>query len=240
MNKIFGLNFFSKNRNDLVVNLTDEILNGNKVTVFTPNVDHIINNYIQCGVFDYYAKSEYIIADGWPLVAISRLKKQRIERITGVDLMDSLLELADENKYNVFFLGSNEETLKKLKKNIRSEYPNIQNIGCHHGYFDKNEEVINKINENKTQILFVGMGNPKQEIWLRTNLNLLNINIGVGVGGALNIFSKDVERAPKWIQNIGMEWFYRFIKEPKRLFTRYFIKYPKFIKYAMQEVLSNE
>lgn len=236
MNKIFGLDFYDKGLSELVKSLDYYVSNDRKATVFTPNVDHVINNKIDSVVNDLYSQSEYIIADGWPLVATARMKKIRISRITGVDLMDRLLELADNKRLNVFFLGATNETLDKLKGKISDKYPNIKSISCYNGFFENNNEVINQINLNKNHILFVGMGNPKQEIWIRENYMDLSCNIVVGVGGAFKIFSEEVKRAPKWIQKIGMEWFYRFLKEPRRLFMRYFVKYPRFIKIMISEL----
>lgn len=237
MNKLFGLNFYNKEIDHLVIALENNIKNKDKVTVFTPNVDHIINNN-DIKAKNMYKKSEYIIADGWPLVVCGKLRKKKISRITGVDLMDKLLLLADKNKYNLFFLGATDETLKALKQNIQEKYRNIGDISYHHGFFSDDDEVIEKINSTENNILFVGMGNPKQEIWIRENYEKLNSNVMIGVGGAFKIFSGEVERAPKWIQNIGMEWFYRFTKEPKRLFSRYFIKYPSFIRILIKELVN--
>lgn len=238
MNKLFGLNFYNKEIEDLIIDLENDIKCKNKVTVFTPNVDHIINNKSNMKVEKLYEKSDYIISDGWPLVVTGRLKKKKIKRITGVDLMDQLLILANKNKYNLFFLGATDETLMLLKKNIESKYPNLGSVSYHHGFFSNDDEVISKINSTENNILFVGMGNPKQEIWIRENYERLNSNIILGVGGALKIFSEEVERAPKLIQCIGMEWFYRFTKEPKRLFSRYFIKYPSFIGILIKELVN--
>lgn len=237
MSNLFGLKFYDKQLDSLVKELKNEIKRNNKVSIFTPNIDHVINNYDNEIVKKIYSESEYIIADGWPIVASGKLKKINIKRITGVDLMDELLRVANEEKYNIFFLGATEDTLIKLKRNIITKYPNINNVWYNHGFFDNDYEVIKKINSSKSNILFVGMGNPKQETWIRDNMGSLDCNLMVGVGGAFKIFSEEVKRAPKWVQVIGMEWFYRFSKEPKRLFYRYFIKYPKFIKILFYEFI---
>lgn len=236
MKKIFGMNFYDKNINELVGELGNIITANKKSSVFTPNVDHVINNFEDKKVFEMYSSSEYIIADGWPLVAVSKMKKKPIFRITGVDLMDELLGLANSKGYSVFFLGATDDTLMKLKENIYARYKGIKNIGIHNGYFKNDVDVINKINSENFNIVFVGMGNPKQEIWIRKNIHKLNCNIMLGIGGALKIFSEEVDRAPQWVQKVGMEWFYRFLKEPKRLFSRYFIKYPKFIRILLDEI----
>lgn len=236
MAKIFGMNFYEKNISELVDELDSIIKCDKKASIFTPNVDHVINNSKDKNVFDIYSASEYIIADGWPLVTTSKIKKESIFRITGVDLMDKLLELSDREGYSVFFLGATDDTLIRLKENISKQYKGIKNIGVHNGYFTNNDEVIREINSKKFNILFVGMGNPKQEIWIRENMKQLDCNLMLGIGGALKIFSQEVERAPQWVQIIGMEWFYRFLKEPKRLFYRYFVKYPRFIRILTSEV----
>lgn len=235
MKTIFNLNFYDKDIDSLTEELNKIIEENGKVSIFTPNVDHIINIKQDSELMNKYSESDYIIADGWPLVATAKAKGIMIKRITGVDLMDSLLNTCNNKGYSIFFLGATDETLDLLKNNIIEKYKKIDDVHCHDGYFNDDMKVINKINEVKPNIIFVGMGSPKQELWIRDNINKLNTNILIGVGGALKIFSNEVGRAPRWVQAIGMEWFYRFIKEPKRLFSRYFIKYPKYLKILVKE-----
>ncbi|MGG5460738.1 WecB/TagA/CpsF family glycosyltransferase [Clostridium sp. B9] len=238
MVKIFGLNFYDKSLEDITSDLKKDIENNKSVRIYTPNVDHIINIKSDEGVFNKYSKAEYIIADGWPVVATAKAKKTPIHKITGVDLMDELLKISDEEELNIFFLGATDDTLLKLEKNIRRDFKGIKNITFNNGYFSEsdNSRVIEKINESKSNILFVGMGSPKQEIWITDNIDKINVNIAIAIGGALKIYSEEIERAPKIVQKIGMEWFYRFLKEPTRLFSRYFVKYPKFIKHFVGEL----
>lgn len=238
MVKIFNLDFYDKNLEDIKTELENDIDKNKKVRIYTPNVDHIINIKANDNVFEKYSKAEYIIADGWPVVATAKAKKTPIYKITGVDLMDELLKLANKKNLNIFFLGATDETLIKLSDNIRRDFNNINSINFNNGYFGEkdNDEIVKKINETNSNILFVGMGSPKQEIWITENIEKLNINIAIAIGGALKIYSEEIERAPKFIQKIGMEWFYRFMKEPTRLFSRYFVKYPKFIKHFMDEM----
>ncbi|MGL4742036.1 MAG: WecB/TagA/CpsF family glycosyltransferase [Sarcina sp.] len=237
-NLLFGLNFYDKNLVRLSGDIKSGILNGEKRSIYTPNVDHIINVKCNCEIFEKYKVADYIIADGWPVAAAGSLKKKSIHKITGVDVMEELLTIADENNLNIYFLGATDDTLLKLEKNIRKDFQNIGSIKTCNGYFKEsdNENIIRDINQNSTNILFVGMGSPKQELWISENLSKLNINIAIAIGGGLKIYSGEIERAPRWIQKIGMEWFFRFLKEPTRLFSRYFIKYPKFIKYLITEV----
>ncbi|WP_270550082.1 WecB/TagA/CpsF family glycosyltransferase [Clostridium perfringens] len=238
MVKIFNLDFYDENLENLKIELEKDIDENKKVRVYTPNVDHIINIKSNENVFLKYSKAEYIIADGWPVVATAKVKKTPIHKITGVDLMDELLKLADKKSLNIFFLGATDYTLKKLKFNIERDFNNINLINYNNGYFSEkeSERIVKKINDTNSNILFVGMGSPKQEIWITENIEKLNVNITIAIGGALKIYSEEIERAPKFVQQIGMEWFYRFMKEPKRLFSRYFVKYPKFIKHFIDEI----
>ncbi len=232
MKQLFDLNFYFGNEESLL----KDIKNCNKAIIFTPNIDHIIKINSDEKVFTNYSKANFIIADGWPLAFTGRIKRQKISRITGVDLMDNLLKVADRERLNVFFLGAEDTTLDKLYHNVRNNYANINAIGTHNGYFSDNEEIVDKINNMNTNILFVGMGCPKQENWIIENCNRLNCEVFIGVGGAFKILSSEVSRAPKVIQLLGIEWFYRFMKEPTRLYKRYFVEYFKFIPLFVKEI----
>jgi N-acetylglucosaminyldiphosphoundecaprenol N-acetyl-beta-D-mannosaminyltransferase len=209
-----------------------------KVSIFTPNVDHIITLESDTSVKQVYMNTEILTADGWPVVMVSKLKKNKVPKITGVDLMDGLLKISEVRRLSVFFLGGTECTLEHMAQNIGHDFKNIRKIGYHNGYFDENENnsIIELINSYMPDILFVGMGHPKQEKWVYENKDRLNASVILAVGGAFRIFSKEIKRAPLIVQKLGMEWFWRFIKEPKRLFYRYFVKYPKFIGIALREL----
>ncbi|EYE89477.1 N-acetyl-mannosamine transferase [Fervidicella metallireducens AeB] len=242
MKKLFGLNFYDKKLDELKLQLEKYLLNKNNETgcmcIFTPNVDHIITLYKREEVYNAYREAGLIIADGWPIEFISKLKGERVYQITGVDLMDSLLEVSDKHSLNIYCLGCQDETLKLMKENIMAKFKGIKNIAFHNGYFKEEEdaEILKDIKENKTDILFVGMGHPKQELWLHKYKNELKSCIALAVGGAFKIYSMEVKRAPMIIRRLKLEWFWRFLNEPARLFSRYFIRYPNFIKIALMEL----
>lgn len=236
MKQLFDLQFTEGDKEEVV----DRVISETRSIIFTPNIDHIIKIKEDCELYEKYSQANFIVADGWPIAMSGKLKKLNINRITGVDLMDSLLQYADSNSKNLFFLGAKDETLEKLKINIGNKYNNIGKIESNHGFFDNDEDVINKINKNSTDILFVGMGCPKQEKWIIDNKDKLNVKIMIGIGGALKIYSGEVTRAPKVVQGLGIEWFYRFMKEPRRLFKRYFIEYFKFVPILFNEVINKK
>jgi len=139
------------------------------------------------------------------------------ERITGIDLFSELLKVAEEKRLKVFFLGTKEESLKKAIENIKKEYPSLEIAGYQNGYYEDEHMVVHKIRESGAQILFVGMGTPKQEKFIYKNLHELGVKFAMGVGGTFNVYAQEFKRAPGFIQQIGLEWFYRFLLDPKRL-----------------------
>ena len=129
--------------------------------------------------------------------------------------------------------GAKEETIKKAKENLEIKFPNIQIVGTINGYEKDNDKIIKAINKSKADIVFVALGSPKQEYWITENMNKVNAKIFQGVGGSFDVFSGNIKRAPKWMQKIGLEWLYRLIKEPKRIFRQ--IKLVKFLWLALIE-----
>ncbi|MGC9171562.1 WecB/TagA/CpsF family glycosyltransferase [Caldisericum sp.] len=139
------------------------------------------------------------------------------ERVTGIDLFTELLKVAEEKSYKVYFLGTKEESLKKAIENIKKAFPSLQIAGSHNGFFNEEDKIIEDIAKSNADILFVGMGSPKQEKFIYKNLEKLNVKFAMGVGGTFNVYANEFRRAPNIIQKLGLEWLYRFILDPKRL-----------------------
>jgi N-acetylglucosaminyldiphosphoundecaprenol N-acetyl-beta-D-mannosaminyltransferase len=174
-------------------------------------------------------------ADGMPIkLIIQFLFKNRTDRLGGLDYMEGLAIKHPEYKY--YFLGSTEEVLLKTLKYYRNKY-NLNIVGWRNGFFTKNElfGIINDINKSETDILFIAFGTPAKEYFLYDNKDVLKCKFAVGVGGAFNIIAGVMKRAPLWLQNIGMEWFYRFLLEPKRMWYRYLVGNSEFIWLVIKE-----
>lgn len=164
--------------------------------------------------------------DGMPLVWLLR---QRgffgQERINGPDLMWRFLSVAETQRIRVFFYGSTVDTLQRLCSNIEKTFPNLPVVGAYSPPFitltcnEKNKEV-ESINASGAQVVFVGLGCPKQEVWMHQNRGRISA-VMIGVGAAFDFHAEKIKRAPIWIQDNGLEWLYRLIQEPKRLFFRY-------------------
>ncbi|RYH76191.1 glycosyltransferase [Flavobacteriaceae bacterium 144Ye] len=188
-------------------------------------------------------ESDLINADGQAVVWASKfLGKPIKERVAGIDLMVNLVHLAYKNKYKIFFFGAKEDVVKKVVDTYSTQYsPNII-AGYRNGYFKKGEEktIAQQISDSGANILFVAISSPTKENFLYENKKALkNVNFIMGVGGSFDVVSGKVKRAPLWMQKAGLEWFYRFIQEPKRMWKRYLIGNSKFIALVFKEKIKS-
>jgi N-acetylglucosaminyldiphosphoundecaprenol N-acetyl-beta-D-mannosaminyltransferase len=161
------------------------------------------------------------------------------ERIAGIDIMYKLLQQANENHYRVYFLGTKPEVLPKVITTVQGDYPGIRIAGFRDGYFNKAQEltVAEGIRNSRADILLVAISSPKKENFLRKWRNFINVPVCHGVGGSFDILASVSKRAPLWMQKCGMEWFYRLIQEPRRMWRRYLITNTIFIKLSFESVL---
>lgn len=226
--KIFGVRIDKVTFNE-AVNVVKSFFNNEKTNViFTPNTEIVMlakdNNELK----EILNKGDLIIPDGIGLVYASRIKRKPLpERVTGFDISLKILEIADKNGYKLFLLGGKNKVAEIAKENLNKKYKNLKVVGFHNGYFkgthigfkghDEEIEVINKINSLKPDILFVGLGAPKQEIWINENKDKLNCKVIIGNGGTIDVLAGVAKRAPIIYQKLGIEWLYRLIKEPSRI-----------------------
>lgn len=153
------------------------------------------------------------------------------ENMNGTDLIPKIIEISSKNNKNIYLLGGIEDVAEKAGEKIKAKCENVNIVGYHSGFFDKDEEVkiIKEIVNNDTDILIVGMGAPLQEKWIYNNLDKLQgVKLVVAGGAILDFISERVSRAPVWVRKLNMEWVYRLLLEPKRLFERYVIGNFKF------------
>ena len=198
--------------------------------VVTPNVDHIVKLEIDKEFQDVYKNADLILTDGMPLIWISKMKGNPIkEKISGSDFFPKLCERAAEKGYSLFLLGAAEGVAAKAAKNLKEKYEGLNIVGTYspsYGLEKKDDEIkmiIEMINETKPDILAVGLGAPKQEKFLYKYKNELNAPISLAIGASIDFEAGNINRAPRWMQNCGLEWFYRLCKEPKRMFKRYIV-----------------
>ena len=197
-------------------------------TIYTPNTEIVMTARKDENLNRILNKGDIIIPDGIGLIYAGKIKKKNLpERVTGCDVSFEMLEIANNKGYSIFLLGGEEGVAKQAGENLKKQYPNIRLAGVENGYFkgahiglaghDEEKAVIKTIKESKADILFVGLGAPKQEIWIDKNKDALNCKVIIGNGGTIDILAGRMTRAPEIYQKLGLEWLYRLAKEPKRI-----------------------
>jgi len=202
--------------------------------VFTPNAEIIVKAYADKEFFDILKRAELIVPDGSSLLwAAKVLKKPLKARVTGIDLMQLLLKEAEKKCWTVFFLGAQKEVIEMAVFNTKKNYPSLRLKGYHHGYFTDDTLPLQAINQVKPDLLFVGMGAPRQERWLYQYKDLLECGVAMVVGGSFDILAGTTKRAPLWMQKRGLEWLYRYLQEPKRIKRSFLL--PRFVGLVISE-----
>ncbi len=189
-------------------------------------------------LMDIINSCQMVQADGQSIIWASRiLGKPLQERITGIDLMEKLVQLADQKGYRVFFFGAREEVVGKVVSIYRERYRNLQVAGYRNGYFEDRDSpgIAAEIRKTHSDILFVAFESPRKEYWMSQYLYELNVPFCMGVGGSFDVIAGITRRAPKWMQRMGLEWFYRFIQEPRRMWKRYLVGNSIFLWLLMRE-----
>lgn len=173
-----------------------------------------------------------INADGASIVwAAKKLGVPLKERVTGIDLFQRLVKVADQKGYGVYLFGAKEEVVTKVKAIFEERYPSIRIVGCRNGYFTEADEprIVADMAASGADMMFVAFSSPKKEYWIHKYLDEMGIPFVMGVGGSFDVVAGVTDRAPKWMQDHGLEWFYRFIQEPSRLWKRYIVGNVKFV-----------
>lgn len=194
-----------------------------------------------------YNASEWVICDGVPVKwAAGFLGTPIVERITGLDLLPDLIQLANEKNFSVFLLGASPGVGEQLKNKIESEFPNCVVKGIYVPPFmpvfsdEENKKMLEAVNQSGADILLVSLTAPKQDIWIAEHKHLLQVPLSIGIGGAFEVMAGLVPRAPKWMHAAGLEWLYRLIQEPKRMYRRYLIEAPLFIPLIIRQKFTKQ
>lgn len=212
-----------------------------KILISTLNA-HSFNTVHKDAEFKTALKnSNVLLPDGIGVVwATKMLTGQKIKKIAGDDLFHYQMNRLNDSKGSCFFLGSTEETLEKILAKGVIDYPNVQIFNYSPPFKAKfseedNRIMLEKINDKAPDVLFVGMTAPKQEKWAFQNFDKLNVNHICCIGAVFDFYAGTSRRAPKWMIKIGLEWFYRLISNPKRMWKRYLIGNMKFIALVLKE-----
>ena len=192
-------------------------------TILATNSEKILLARRDPGLLRALHGADFLIPDGIGAVfGLRWLRGKKAARITGIDLMEQLMGIAERGGYRVFLFGARPEVVRDAALRTLERHPSLNIAGHQDGYIRETEyrALVEKINGLETDILFVGLGSPKQEKWLHEHKPLLKARICMGVGGSLDVLSGRISRSPRWLQSAGLEWLYRFLKEPARFWRR--------------------
>jgi N-acetylglucosaminyldiphosphoundecaprenol N-acetyl-beta-D-mannosaminyltransferase len=184
-------------------------------------------------------RCQLVGADGQAVVWASRLLGDPLpERVAGIDLMHALIAMAEREDYGVYILGARREVLETAVQRLREMHPKLRIAGYRDGYFtdDEGPDVAKAIRAASAQILFVAMSSPRKEHWLGEYGPMLNVPFVMGVGGSIDVVAGVTRRAPRLWQRLGIEWLYRLLQEPRRMFRRYLITNTKFSLLVAREI----
>ena len=185
------------------------------------------------------AGADLVNADGQSIVWAGRFLGHRVpERVTGIDLMHRLLAEAVARQWPVYFLGARAEVLAAAVERLTSANPGLIVAGTHDGYFDDAGEIAAAVRESGARILFVAMPSPAKEYLIADHIADFGPLLAVGVGGSLDVVAGKVARAPRWMQQTGLEWLYRFLQEPRRMWRRYLVGNTLFVWLTLREKIT--
>ncbi|MBC1435032.1 WecB/TagA/CpsF family glycosyltransferase [Listeria rocourtiae] len=204
------------------------VINASKINLMAENKElaNIVN------------ASPLINADGQSIIwAMKILAHETQERVTGIDLFEKLVKKSAEKGYRVYYFGAKEDVVQEVVQLHQQQYPNLKIAGYRHGYFEdeESEEIALDIHKSQADIVFVAFSSPKKEQWIHAYKEKMGAPFVMGVGGSFDVIAGVTKRAPQWMQKSGLEWFYRFMQEPKRMFRRYFVGNLSFVWKVVKE-----
>jgi N-acetylglucosaminyldiphosphoundecaprenol N-acetyl-beta-D-mannosaminyltransferase len=230
---------------ELLTEIERLVASGVPRQVITANVDHLVTTRKSMEIGKMFQDAALVVADGVPLLWAARfLKTPLSERINGTDLMEQLCKLAAQRGFSVFLLGSPEEIANDAARNMQRRYPGLKLSGIlspHPGFENdvaENQKIISQLKESRADILFTSLGFPKGVCWISRHLPAFGIPVVIEVGASFVFIAGKIRRAPRWMQRAGMEWFWRLIHEPRRLWKRYLINDLPFFYYLIRQRLS--
>ena len=210
-------------------------------TVITANASHLCMMHHDPELTLACRAAHLTVADGMSVVWALRASGQPApERVAGVDLMARLLASAGEHRLRVYLLGARREVVLALVETSRVQYPGIEIAGFRDGYFglDDHLGIVEEVRASRADILFVGMPSPFKETWCERHRQRLEVPVIMGVGGSFDVLAGFIRRAPRWAQARGLEWFWRLLMEPRKLWKRYLTTNIEFIWLASREVVA--
>ncbi|MBN2137857.1 MAG: WecB/TagA/CpsF family glycosyltransferase [Sedimentisphaerales bacterium] len=237
--RLMGVDVFALRMSEVLDICNEHIAERRRLLIGVVNVAKVVNARKDPKLSEALDQADIVLADGAPIVWLSRMLGRALpERVAGIDIMYELLKEADKRHYGVYFLGARPEVVQEVVRVIGKDYPGLRVAGYRDGYFNEQEEqvVAEAIKNSQADILFVAITPPKKEIFLGKWRQFMNVPVCHGVGGSFDIVAGATKRAPAWMRNHGLEWLYRIIQEPRRMWKRYLVTNTKFILLCICEI----
>lgn len=231
---IMGVNIAAIDMEQTIEFITKNLRQLQGKYICVSNVHTTVTSYEDKEYLAVQNEAVFALPDGKPLSVVCRMRGlANAARVTGPDLMERIFSISKSNNYSHFFYGSTEQTLELLKKRLSERYGNIRIVGMYSPPFrqltkEEDEKIIELINAANPDFIWVGLGAPKQEIWMANHKERFH-GLMIGVGAGFNYHAGQIKRAPKWMQACSLEWVYRLFQDPRRLFKRYLRTNLKFI-----------
>ena len=225
-----GLSFDDLTIQESIAKIEEFIAQKTSHMVFTPNAELIVRAQTDEFLKKVYDETDILTIDSWVVYYFAKLRGNKLkEPASAANIMFKILPRLVEKKYRVYLLGATNEVVKIVNDKLTQMGINV--VGYQDGYFDKEnpKSVVENIKNSKAEILFVAMTSPFKEKIIYENLKNMNVGVSIGVGGTFDIIAGKCKHAPIWISKLGLEWFYRFIQEPRRLWKRYLVTNTKFL-----------
>ncbi len=238
--QLFGMPLQALTMDQALSIVEDTIERRDRLLIGAVNAAKIVNMRRDASLRTAVLRADMILADGMAVVWASRLLRKPLpQRVAGIDLMHGMLGRGAKRGHRVFCLGAAEDVLEMAVARIRADYPGIVIAGQRNGYFHRDEEtdVVAQIRETQADMLFVAMSPPKKEVFLARWADTLNVPVLHGVGGAFDVLAGKVRRAPRLWQSLGLEWLYRVVQEPGRMWRRYLVTNTIFTGMVLAELL---
>lgn len=216
--KILGFDVCAYDENQMIEKIFTDYKNNEQLFIVNINPEIVVTNHENTDLKEEFNKQKYQIPDGSGIVWASKKNNGNIKkRVAGIDLMTKICEMSCNYTSKIYLYGAKKEVIEKAKEELINTYPNINIVGISDGYSDE-KEVVEDIKLKKPDILFVGIGSPKQEKFIiKYREEFSNTKILMPVGGSFDVISKTKKRAPNWMIKCNIEWLYRLIKEPTRI-----------------------
>jgi N-acetylglucosaminyldiphosphoundecaprenol N-acetyl-beta-D-mannosaminyltransferase len=240
---IAGIKIHNLSEDEAVKKIASWITQDGSHYLAVVNAAKIVNAQSDQELREILHRADLVTADGMSVVWASRLLGQPLkQRVTGIDLFERLVGAAAERNWSVYFFGARQEAVTKVATTFKARFPNLRVAGFRNGYFtaQENRPIVEEIKQSKADLLFVAMGSPAQEKWIAANFKQTGVHFALGVGGSFDHLAGLVRRAPRWMQQAGLEWLHRLLLEPHRLWRRYLVGNTRFILLVLKQFFQKD